>query len=43
MPEDEDGMVPLHFQDEYYEDENNYYSGKDNTKNTEERRMMRTC
>ena len=27
MPEDEDGMVPLHFQDEYYEDDNNYYSG----------------
>jgi hypothetical protein len=32
MPEDEDGMLPLHFQDEYYEDDNNYYSGQDNTK-----------
>lgn len=31
LPEDEDGMQ-LHFQDEYYEEDNNYYSGIENTK-----------
>ena len=32
MPEDEDGMMHLHFHDDYYDEENNYYSGLENTK-----------